>query len=63
MVPLQPVGGIITNNPGMTEQQIEAAQQAAAQKAQERQQQVDNLINKFAEQNAPSEKKWSVPFK
>lgn len=61
IVSLKPVGGIITNNPGMTEAQLQAQQQAAQQKAAEKQQQVDNLINKFAETN--NKPKWTVPFK
>lgn len=63
IVELKPIGGVVTNNPGMTDQQLQAAEESAVQKAQERQQQVDNLINKFADQQSPSEKKWSVPFK
>jgi len=62
-ISLKPVGGIVTNNPAMTDQQLKAAEDAAAQRAQERQQQVDNIIDKFAEQQNSSEKRWSVPFK
>jgi hypothetical protein len=62
IVSLKPIGGIVTNHPGMSDTQIQAAQQAVAQKAQDRQQKVDNFITKVAASNVDS-KKWSVPFK
>lgn len=63
IVSLKPVGGVVSNNPHMTDAQTQAAQQEAARKEAERQQKVDNLINKFSETNNPNQKKWSVPFK
>lgn len=61
IVTMKPVGGVISNNPQLTDAQIQAQQQAVQQKAAEKQEKVDNLINKFAETNNKS--KWSVPFK
>jgi len=62
IVSLKPIGGIVSNNPGMSNAQVQAAQQAVEQKAQDRQQKVDNFIAKVAESNVDS-KKWAVPFK
>jgi len=62
IVSLKPIGGIVSNNPGMSNAQVQAAQQAVEQKAQARQQKVDNFIAKVAESNVDS-KKWAVPFK
>jgi hypothetical protein len=62
IVSLKPIGGIVTNNPGMSNAEVQAAQQAVEQKAQDRQQKVDNFIDKVAASNVDS-KKWSVPFK
>lgn len=61
IVSLKPIGGVISNNPNMTDAQIQAQQQVMQQKAVEQQQKVDNLINKFAETN--NKPKWTVPFK
>lgn len=61
IVSLKPIGGVVSNNPNMTDAQIQAHQQAMQQKAVEQQQKVDNLINKFAETN--NKPKWTVPFK
>jgi hypothetical protein len=62
IVSLKPIGGIVSNNPGMSNAQVQAAQQAVEQKAQDRQQKVDNFIAKVAESNVDT-KKWTVPFK
>lgn len=62
IVSLKPIGGIVTNNPGMSDAQVQVAQQAVEQKAQDRQQKVDNFIDKVAASNVDS-KKWTVPFK
>ena len=62
IVSLKPIGGIVTNNPGMSDAQDQVAQQAVEQKAQDRQQKVDNFIDKVAASNVDS-KKWTVPFK
>lgn len=61
IVSLKPIGGVVSNNPNMTDAQVQAHQQAMQQKAAEQQQKVDNLINKFAETN--NKPKWTVPFK
>jgi hypothetical protein len=64
---LRPVGGLHTNNPGMTQAQYDA-QQAAVEAKKAR---VDDLVNKLAQQhqankptpvdpNAP--KRWSVKY-
>lgn len=60
IVSLKPVGGLVSNNPNMTDAQVQAQQQAIHQKSVERQEKVDSLINKVAETNKP---KWTVPFK
>ena len=62
IVSLKPIGGIVTNNPGMSDAQVQVAQQAVEQKAQDRQQKVDNFIDKVAASNVDS-KQWTVPFK
>lgn len=62
IVSLKPIGGIVSNNPGMSNTQIQAAQRAVEQKAQDRQQKVDNFIAKVVESNVDT-KKWTVPFK
>ena len=63
---LKPIGGLVTNNPGMTDSQVQAQQQAAVERAAAKQAAVDALVNKFAENNAnntTSGKRWSTPFK
>jgi response regulator of citrate/malate metabolism len=68
---LRPVGGIHTNNPGMTQAQYDAQQAAIEAKKAAQQARVDNLVNKLAQQhqanqptpvdpNAP--KRWSVKY-
>lgn len=64
---LKPIGGLVSSNPNMTDAQAQAHQQAAAERAIQKQAAVDALVNKFAENNtnnnATSGKRWSVPFK
>jgi hypothetical protein len=63
---LKPIGGLVTNNPGMTDAQIQAQQQAAVERAAAKQAAVDALVNKFADNNANntlSGKRWTAPFK
>ena len=63
---LKPIGGLVTNNPGMTDAQIQAQQQAAVERAAAKQAAVDALVNKFEDNNANntlSGKRWTAPFK
>ena len=68
---LRPLGGIHTNNPGMTQAQYDAQQASIEVKKAAQQARVDNLVNKLAQQhqanqptpvdpNAP--KRWSVKY-
>jgi response regulator of citrate/malate metabolism len=68
---LKPVGGLHTNNPGMTQAQYDAQQAAIEAKKAAQQARVDDLVNKLAQQhqankptpvdpNAP--KRWSVKY-
>ena len=68
---LRPLGGIHTNNPGMTQAQFDAQQASVEAKKAAQQARVDNLVNKLAQQhqanqptpvdpNAP--KRWSVKY-
>ena len=68
---LRPLGGIHTNNPGMTQAQYDAQQASVEAKKAAQQARVDNLVNKLAQQhqanqptpvdpNAP--KRWSVKY-
>ena len=61
---LKPVGGLVTNNPAMTDAQVQQQQAAAQARAEAKQSAVDALVNKFAQDNAnnTSGKRWSVPF-
>lgn len=65
IVGLKPIGGLITNNPNMTAAQVDAAKKVADQRAIQRQQKVDQFINKVADANkdANNKPKWTVPFK
>lgn len=64
IVSLKPVGPLISNRP-LTQQQVDAAQAAQAQKEA----QINSMVDKLAAQrNAQPptpepEKRWSVPFK
>jgi len=64
---LKPIGGIISNNPGMTDAQLQQQQQQAQARAEAKQAAVDTLVNKFAKNNTDSDnnggKRWSTPFK
>ena len=51
IVSLKPIGGLISNNPNMTDAQAQAHQQAAAERAAQKQAAVDALVNKFADNN------------
>ena len=68
---LRPLGGIHTNNPGMTQAQYDAQQASIEVKKAAQQARVDDLVNKLAQQhqankptpvdpNAP--KRWSVKY-
>jgi hypothetical protein len=65
IVSLKPIGGLITNNPSMTVAQAEEAKKIADRRATQRQQKVDQFINKVADANkdANNKPKWTVPFK
>ncbi len=64
---LKPIGGLVSNNPGMTDAQAQQQQQQAQARAEAKQAAVDALVNKFAQNNANSanngEKRWTTPFK
>ena len=68
---LRPLGGIHTNNPGMTQAQYDAQQASVEAKKAAQQARVDNLVNKLAQQhkaNQPTpvdpnaQKRWSVKY-
>ena len=62
---LKPIGGLVTNNPAMTNAQVQQQQQAAQERAEAKQAAVDALVNKFADNNAKPTggSQWRVPFK
>jgi len=62
---LKPIGGLVTNNPAMTDAQVQQQQQAAQERAEAKQAAVDALVNKFADNNAKPTggSQWRVPFK
>ena len=41
---LKPIGGLVTNNPGMTDAQIQAQQQAAVERAAAKQAAVHSVV-------------------
>jgi len=68
---LRPLGGIHTNNPGMTQAQYDAQQASIEVKKAAQQARVDNLVDKLAQQhqaNQPTpvdpnaQKRWSVKY-
>ena len=62
---LKPIGGLVTNNPAMTDAQVQQQQKAAQERAEAKQAAVDALVNKFADNNAKNTggSQWRVPFK
>lgn len=46
----KPIGGIVSSNPNMTDAQIEAQRQM---REQEKQRQIQNIVDKFANKNNP----------
>ena len=68
---LRPVGGLHTNNPGMTQAQYDAQQAAVEAKKAAQQARVDDLVNKLAQQHQANQmkpidpgatKRWSVKY-
>jgi hypothetical protein len=61
---LKPIGGLVTNNPAMTDAQAQQQQKAAQERAEAKQAAVDAMVNKFAETNANNAggSRWRVPF-
>ncbi len=63
IVSLKPLGGVVTNAPtvggAMTPEQVAQLQQ---QRREQKQAEVDALVDKIAQQNQ-TQKRWSVPFK
>lgn len=58
LVTLKPVGGLHTNSPSM---QPNTQPSNFEQKQLDRQQKIDAMIDKLAQQN--QQKKWTVPYK
>jgi len=62
IVTQKPVGGIVHMNPNATEEDIKKQQELVAQREAERQAQVDNMVDKLAQDHEQGKSKWTVPF-